>query len=288
MNQKFFTSGWKDYELLDSGDKLRLEKVAGKYLVRPDSTALWKKSTDHPAWQKPDAVYLEGSWHNPNGLDVLDVTRGDITLHARLTSFKHLGFFPEQGAQWDWLREVIRVRNSMGKSTSVLNLFAYTGAATVVAAHAGASVCHVDAAKGSVNWASEHAAANNLSSAPIRWIVDDVRKFVQREVRRGSRYDAILLDPPVFGRGSKGEVWRLADHIYELVSDISQIYSSDPAAFLLNTYATELYPTAMLHVCEDLLPESMRGSLEVAPVGLISTENGRLMQTGDCVYWSAR
>ena len=208
---------WKDYELLDCSDGEKLERWGKYLLVRPDPQALWKTPRRHPGWEHPDARYSRshqggGAWSINSLPQQWTVNYQDLKFHVKPMNFKHTGLFPEQAANWDFLLETLP---RAGRQLQVLNLFAYTGGATVAAARAGASVCHVDAARGMVAWAKENAALSGLKDAPIRWIVDDCEKFLQREIRRGRRYDAILLDPPSYGRGPGGEVWKLEDKILD-------------------------------------------------------------------------
>ena len=207
----WIADGWKDYELLDCSSGEKLERW-GKYtLVRPDPQAIWQTERLHPGWRKPDARYRRsetggGAWSRHSLPPSWEIRYRELTFKVKPMSFKHTGIFPEQAANWDWAMEKIR---TAGRPIRVLNLFAYTGAATVAALAAGASVCHVDAAKGMVAWAKENAAASGVADRPVRWIVDDCAKFVEREIRRGKRYDAIIMDPPSYGRGPDGEVWKL-------------------------------------------------------------------------------
>lgn len=251
--QEIIVPAWKDYELIDSGDGLRLERL-GKYtLVRPDSNILWTKTKpDHPAWTNPDLRYTgrshKGSWEGSTSLlEGWWISYGEMTLKVLPTQFGHIGVFPEQAGHWVWLDEVVHTLSDSKKKASVLNLFAYTGAASIVAAKAGATVCHVDASKASIYKAKENAAASDLPETAIRWIVEDALKFLRREVRRGNQYDIILMDPPVFGRGPKGEIWRLEAHIKELAELSRELLPKD-GKLLVNVYATSLYPQSILRV----------------------------------------
>ena len=224
------SDAWRDYRLLDCSDGERLESWGGVVLVRPDPQVIWKGGRSHPAWSDPHARYIRsstggGRWENYKPVPERTLRYGSLRFHVRPTNFKHTGLFPEQAANWDWAAGLIR---AAGRPVRVLNLFAYTGAATLACAAAGASVCHVDAARGMVQWARENAAASGLSAAPIRYIVDDCVKFVQREIRRGSRYDAVILDPPSYGRGPGGEIWKLEEQLYEYMEPLYR-YGLDAA-----------------------------------------------------------
>ena len=215
-----YTKDWKDYELLDCSGGERLERWGNVVLIRPDPQVIWNTPKEHPLWHRADARYIRskeggGHWECRRQLpEAWNINYKDLQFKISPTGFKHTGLFPEQAVNWDMMREKI---TGAGRSVKVLNLFAYTGGATLAAASAGASVCHVDAAKGMVHWARENAELSSLAERPIRWIVDDCAKFVEREIRRGNTYDAIIMDPPSYGRGPGGEVWKLEDQIYDLV-----------------------------------------------------------------------
>jgi 23S rRNA (cytosine1962-C5)-methyltransferase len=256
-------SAWPDYELLDSG--------FGRHtVVRPDPNVLWEPShPEHPAWKNPDARFVGPN--SPSGWDVSAELAGgweiawkDLRFKVRPTPFRHMGLFPEQAAHWQWIEDVIKQAVAQGKKPRCLNLFGYTGGASLAAAKAGATVCHVDASKGSVFWAKENAKLSGLPEDSIRWIVDDVRKFIRREARRGQQYDLILMDPPVFGRGPKGEIWRLEDEIQGLAIDTKAILSKDAVGVLVNAYATTLYPYSIMRVFEAALGrQCLLGSLNI-------------------------
>lgn len=282
---KFITEPTEGYELIDTGNGLRLERVGTHTVVRPDPSVLWPPtSPDHPAWHNPDARFSpddQGHWKYRRD----DLSSGwDATFHgARVlvkpTPFRHIGVFPEQGANWEWLERIIKDADG---PVHVLNLFGYTGVASIVAARAGAKVTHVDASKGTVFWASDNARRTGLGEKGIRWIVDDVSKFVAREVRREAHYDIILLDPPVFGRGTKGEVWRLEEDLPRLLEDVSKIFSKEPLGFLLNFYATALYPESVARLVTRTI-EPVVGACTVAMLTLRESESKALFQTGYCV-----
>ena len=234
-------NGWKQYRILDTSQLEKLESWHGVTLVRPDPQIIWKTPKKHPGWKKADGHYSRsssggGSWAFAKKLPTsweMDYEPLGLTFKIQPTGFKHTGLFPEQAVNWDWMAEQIR---SAGRPISVLNLFSYTGGATLACASAGASVCHVDASKGMVQWARENAALSGLTEKPIRWIVDDCEKFVAREIRRGRKYDAVIMDPPSYGRGPGGEVWKLEENIYDLVELCSGVLSDDPLFFLLKTH----------------------------------------------------
>ncbi|MBQ8448629.1 MAG: class I SAM-dependent methyltransferase, partial [Clostridia bacterium] len=237
----WIADGWKEYELIDTSDGLRLERW-GKYtLVRPDPQVIWRDVKKNPLWKKADGVYSRegggGKWSRLAVPESWNVNYGELKFKIKPMGFKHTGLFPEQAVNWDWFSELIR---NAGRPIKVLNLFAYTGGASVAAAAAGASVCHVDASKGMVQMAKENAALSGLADAPIRYIVDDCEKFVEREIRRGNKYDAIIMDPPSYGRGPNGEVWKLEECIGRFVSSAAKLLSDEPLFFLLNSYTTGL------------------------------------------------
>ena len=246
-----YTKDWKDYELLDCSGGERLERWGNVVLIRPDPQVIWNTPKDHPFWHKADARYIRskeggGHWECRRKLpEAWNIGYKDLEFKISPTGFKHTGLFPEQAVNWDMMREKI---SGAGRSIKVLNLFAYTGGATLAAASAGAAVCHVDAAKGMVHWARENAELSSLAEKPVRWIVDDCAKFVEREIRRGNTYDAIIMDPPSYGRGPGGEVWKLEDQIYDLVKLCTGVLSDEPLFFLLNSYTTGLSASTMAYV----------------------------------------
>jgi len=257
---------WTDYELLDCSGGERLERWGRFTLVRPDPQAIWRTPREHPGWRSPDARYVRskaggGRWQRGCVPDRWRVCYGALAFGVSLMNFKHTGLFPEQAANWEYISEKIR---SAGRDVSVLNLFAYTGGATLAAAEAGASVCHVDAARGMVSRAKENAAASGLADKPVRWIVDDCGKFVKRETRRGRRYDAIIMDPPAFGRGPSGEVWKLEDGLYDFVKLCAGALSGDPLFVLINSYTTGLSPSTLAYIAQSLLG----GRAESGEIGL--------------------
>ncbi len=275
---------WQDYELIDASDGERLERWGKYILVRPDPQVIWKNSKTAPEWKKADAEYNRsksggGSWGKNSLPESWTVGYNGLKFKLKAMSFKHTGLFPEQAANWDFLRKLITER---GKGVKVLNLFAYTGAASVACAAAGASVCHVDAAKGMVAQAKENAALSGLADAPIRYIVDDCKKFIEREIRRGNKYDVIILDPPSYGRGPSGEVWKLEDCIDELLSLCVKLLSEKPLALVYNSYTTGLSASsvgALLKINADRA--GLRGYTVFADeIGLPVTAKGVVLPCG--------
>ena len=278
---------WEDYELLDASDGERLERW-GKYVLRrPDPQIIWKNSATHKAWNKADATYKRsssggGGWSKNTLPATWNISYGELSFRIKPMGFKHTGLFPEQAANWDWFSELIR---NAHRPIKVLNLFAYTGGATVAAAKAGASVVHVDAAKGMVAQAKENAALSGLADAPIRYIVDDCKKFVEREIRRGNKYDAVIMDPPSYGRGPSGEVWKIEDSVDELITLTSQLLSNDPLFFLVNSYTTGLSPAAMQYILGLKVVSRYGGRLESEELGLRVSATGLAIPCGASARW---
>ena len=277
---------WKDYELLDASGGERLERWGSYILRRPDPQIIWngKKSG---SWNLADGVYKRsskggGGWVKNDLPAAWNISYGNLTFVLKPMGFKHTGLFPEQAANWDWFSDLIR---KAGRPIKVLNLFAYTGGATVAAAAAGASVVHVDAAKGMVAQAKENAALSGLADAPIRYIVDDCKKFVERELRRGNRYDAIIMDPPSYGRGPSGEVWKIEDCVDELVSLSAKLLSDDPLFFLINSYTTGLSPMAMQYILGLKVASVHGGHMEAGELGLPVTASGLAVPCGASARW---
>ncbi len=280
---------WSDYELLDCGGGEKLERWGNYTLVRPDPQAIWSTPRRHPGWRKADARYARshtggGSWDKRALPERWQVAYGALTFNIKPMNFKHTGLFPEQAANWDFAQSQIR---RAGRPVSVLNLFAYTGGATVACAAAGASVCHVDAAKGMVSWARENARSSGLEEAPIRWIIDDCGKFVEREIRRGRRYDAVIMDPPSYGRGPSGEIWKLVENLYPFVELVSGVLSDRPLFFLINSYTTGLAPSVLTYILETLITRRHGGHTESAELGLPVTETGLALPCGAAGRWTA-
>ena len=276
---------WKDYELLDTSDGERLERWGKYILVRPDPQVIWKNARESHLWTKADAGYRRsssggGAWSENKLPESWTISYRDLTFKVKPMGFKHTGLFPEQAANWDWFTDLIK---KAGRPIRVLNLFAYTGGATVAAAKAGASVCHVDAAKGMVAAAKENAALSGLANAPIRYIVDDCLKFVEREIRRGNTYDGIIMDPPSYGRGPTGEVWKIEDSVDALVSLTARVLSPNPLFFLLSSYTTGLSPSAMRYITEMRLGKKFGGKSEAEELGLAVTQSGSILPCGGSV-----
>ncbi len=283
-----YTKDWKDYELLDCSGGERLERWGNVVLIRPDPQVIWNTPKEHPLWHRADARYIRskeggGHWECRRQLpEAWNINYKDLQFKISPTGFKHTGLFPEQAVNWDMMREKI---TGAGRSIKVLNLFAYTGGATLAAASAGASVCHVDAAKGMVHWARENAELSSLAERPIRWIVDDCAKFVEREIRRGNTYDAIIMDPPSYGRGPGGEVWKLEDQIYDLVKLCTGVLSDEPLFFLLNSYTTGLSASAMAYVL-GVNMQKFGGGVSAEEIGLPVTASGMVLPCGSSAIWS--
>ena len=279
----FLADHWKDYVLLDAGNGMKLERWKGVTLLRPDPQAVWPMGI-HDA----DAGYHRsssggGSWEYRKDLpDSWTIQYRDLRFVVRPTGFKHTGLFPEQAVNWDFMAE--RIKNH-GGPCRVLNLFAYTGGATCALAKAGASVVHVDAAKGMVAWAKDNAKESGLESAPIRYIVDDCVKFVKRELRRGNRYEGILMDPPSYGRGPTGEMWKIENDLYPLVEDCAKLLSDNPAFFLINSYTTGLAPSVLSNVLKNALPY---GNVVSDEVGLPIRRDNLVLPCGATGRWTPK
>lgn len=281
--------GWKDYELIDCSQGERLERWGRYTLVRPDPQAIWTTPRTDPRWRRADGRYARsssggGAWEKKDVPERWTVGYKGLTFNVKPMNFKHTGIFPEQAANWDWAGELIR---RAGRPVSVLNLFAYTGGATVACAAAGASVCHVDAAKGMVAWAKENAQSSGVAEKPIRWIVDDCGKFVERELRRGRRYDAVIMDPPSYGRGPGGEVWKLEENLYSFVELVSRVLSDKPLFFLINSYTTGLAPSVLTYILETLVTGKYGGHTESDELGLPVTRSGLVLPAGASGRWTA-
>lgn len=283
---------WRDYELLECGDGLKRERWGQFTLVRPDPQIIWPRSGKKPGatWESWDGFYHRsetggGRWEFRKPLpDHWQISYGKLTFKIHPTSFKHTGLFPEQAVNWDWFGAKIKAARAAGREVSVLNLFGYTGAATVAAAAAGASVCHVDAAEGMVKWCRENAALSGLADAPVRYIADDCLKFVRREIKRGRKYDAIIMDPPTYGRGSTGEMWRLEDHLWELLTECRALLTDAPLFFLINAYTARLSPTVVANLLTELLA-SRGGQITAGEVGLPIAADGKVLPCGIYGRW---
>jgi len=281
---------WRDYELIDCSGGDRLENWGGHILLRPDPQAIWKTDRRDRRWRTPDAVYARsssggGRWEKRDVPECWRISYGELTFNIKPMNFKHTGVFPEQAANWDFAMDTIR---HAGRPINVLNLFAYTGGATIACAAAGASVCHVDAAKGMVSWARENAKASGLENAPIRWIVDDCSKFVEREIRRGRKYDALIMDPPSYGRGPSGEVWRLEDNLWDFVSLCSGVLSDDPLFVIINSYTTGLSPSVLTYMSESIFSSRFGGRSESGELGLPVTASGLVLPCGSTCRWTPK
>ncbi|MBR1848068.1 MAG: class I SAM-dependent methyltransferase [Lachnospiraceae bacterium] len=279
---------WKDYEVIDTSNGEKLERWGDYLLVRPDPQVIWNTPKELTGWRKPNGHYHRsnkggGEWEFFHLPEEWSISYRELTFHLKPFSFKHTGLFPEQAANWDWCRDLIK---SAGRPVKVLNLFAYTGGATVSAAAAGASVTHVDASKGMVTWAKENAVASGLANAPIRWLVDDCGKFVEREIRRGNKYDAIIMDPPSYGRGPKGEIWKIEDSIYPFLELTSQVLSDDPLFVLLNSYTTGLQPAVLNYMMSTVFAKRFGGHVEADEVGLPVTQSGLVLPCGAAGRWT--
>lgn len=284
----FISDQWKDYELLDAEGGERLERWGEIILIRPDPQIIFSGERRHPGWKNPNGRYFRsrsggGSWEFYRPFEDFSISYKSLKFHIRPTNFKHTGLFPEQAANWDWVGGLIA---RACRPIRVLNLFAYTGAATCACAAAGAQVCHVDAARGMVQWAKENAALSGLAERPVRYLVDDCEKFVERELRRGNRYDAIIMDPPSYGRGPGGEVWKLEEKLDSFVALCARLLSDDPLFFLINSYTTGLAPGVLQYLTDRILPPRFGGKTRVAELGLPVTASGLVLPCGASARWS--
>lgn len=283
-----FSQDWTDYELLDCSCGERLERWGKVTLIRPDPQVVWQTPKTHPLWKKADAVYHRsntggGQWEVRNRIpDRWEISYRDLTFNVKTMGFKHTGVFPEQAVNWDYVSDLI---NRQNRPVKVLNLFAYTGAATVSALKAGAEVVHVDASKGMVQWAKENALSSGVIDRPVRWIVDDCIKFVQREIRRGNRYDILIMDPPSYGRGPGGEVWKLENEVYHFVELCRDVLSDNPLAVLINSYTAGLSPAVMQYILGALVVPKYGGTVESEEIGLPVTQTGLLLPCGATAIW---
>lgn len=287
---------WKDYEVIDCSQGEKLERWGKYLLVRPDPQVIWDTPKREKGWKRMNGHYHRsskggGEWEFfdlPQEWTIhynLPINK-ELTFHLKPFSFKHTGLFPEQAANWNWFSTLIADAVKAGRPVKVLNLFAYTGGATIAAAAAGASVTHVDASKGMVTWAKENAVSSGLGDAPIRWLVDDCVKFVEREIRRGNHYDAIIMDPPSYGRGPKGEIWKIEDAIHPLIKLCTKILSDDPLFFLVNSYTTGLAPAVLTYMLATEL-KPWKGNVESQEIGLPVTESGLVLPCGASGRWSS-
>lgn len=290
----FIANNWKDYEVIDTSEGEKLERWGTYLLVRPDPQVIWNTPKKEKGWRKMNGHYHRsskggGEWEFfdlPQQWQIQYESpsfKQPLTFNLKPFSFKHTGIFPEQATNWDWFSEKIKHAN---RPVKVLNLFAYTGGATLAAAAAGASVTHVDASKGMVTWAKENAVASGLKDAPIRWLVDDCVKFVEREIRRGNHYDAIIMDPPSYGRGPKGEIWKIEEAIHPLVKLCTQILSDDPLFFLINSYTTGLQPAVLAYLLGTEM-KRFHGKVMAEEIGLPVSSNGLVLPCGASGRWES-
>ncbi len=284
----WIAENWKDYEVIDTANGEKLERWGDYILVRPDPQVIWSSDKNDRRWKKMNGHYHRskaggGEWEFFDLPEEWQIKYGDLRFNLKPFSFKHTGLFPEQATNWDWFGKLIREAN---RPVKVLNLFAYTGGATLSAAAAGAAVTHVDASKGMVNWAKENAISSGLGDKPIRWLVDDCVKFVEREIRRGNKYDAIIMDPPSYGRGPKGEIWKIEEAIYPFIELTMDILSDDPLFFLVNSYTTGLQPAVLTYMLSTTVKKRFGGNVESSEIGLPVSGNGLVLPCGASGRWS--
>ena len=287
-----FFDNWQDYELIDCSDGERLERWKDIILIRPDPQVIWKTPKDDPLWYQPHAIYNRsssggGSWQICKKMpEVWQIGLDTLRFNIKTMGFKHTGLFPEQAVNWQMTADIIK---NAGRPVKVLNLFAYTGGATVAALRAGASVTHVDASKGMTLWAKENAAASAVSDRPVRWLVDDCIKFVQREIRRGNTYDIIIMDPPSYGRGPGGEVWKLENEVYSFVEECSKLLSGDSLMMLINSYTTGLSPSVMEYILGETVGKKFGGATQSDEIGIpVSSKPGRVLPCGASAIWKSK
>lgn len=279
---------WKDYELIDCSCGERLERWGQHILIRPDPQVIWKTPKRNPMWKNADARYIRsntggGRWEVYKKLpDRWEISYKDLSFNIKTMGFKHTGLFPEQAVNWDLIREIIR---NAGRPVKVLNLFAYTGGATMAALAENAHTVHVDASKGMVSWAKENAVSSSFADRSVRWLVNDCIKFVQREIRRGNKYDIIIMDPPSYGRGPGGEVWKLEDSVYEFVELCSQVVSDDALALFLNSYTTGLSSAVMEYILSAVMCPKFGGTVSGDEIGLKATSSGLILPCGATAIW---
>ena len=286
----WIAKNWQDFELLDCTDGERLERWGDKIVIRPDPQVIWDGERRHPAWKASHGRYLRsktggGAWEKGKLPEKWQISYGDLNFQVGPMNFKHMGVFPEQAANWEYIQEKVR---TAGRPLQVLNLFAYTGGASIAALSAGAHVCHVDAARGMVSWARENARISGLEEAPCRWIVDDCVKFVEREIRRGRRYDAIILDPPSYGRGPDGEVWKLEEALYPFLCLVRDVLSDKPSFVLLNSYTTGLSASTITYMCQQVFGTKFGGETTSRELGLPVTQSGLVLPCGASARWEMK
>lgn len=286
----WIAENWNDYEVVDTSAGEKLERWGKYLLVRPDPQIIWNTPKNHRGWQNKNGHYHRsskggGEWEFFGLPKEWTIRYKELTFHLKPFSFKHTGLFPEQAANWDWFSALIRQAK---RPVKVLNLFAYTGGATLSAAAAGASVTHVDASKGMVTWAKENASSSGLSDAPVRWLVDDCAKFVEREIRRGSRYDAVIMDPPSYGRGPNGEIWKIEESIFPFLTRVSEILSDTPLFVLLNSYTTGLQPAVLSYMMNTVFTSRFGGRVEAGEIGLPVTTSSLILPCGASGRWVSK
>ncbi|MBR3815972.1 MAG: class I SAM-dependent methyltransferase [Clostridia bacterium] len=283
-----YSKDWKDYELIDCSCGERLERWGDIILVRPDPQVIWKTEKRNPLWKKANAYYHRsksggGAWEIRSRMpDFWSINYKDLTFNIKTMGFKHTGLFPEQAVNWDYTRELIK---KAGRPVKVLNLFAYTGGATIAPLAENAQVVHVDASKGMVAWAKENAVSSGVSDRNVRWIVDDCIKFVQREIRRGNKYDIIIMDPPSYGRGPGGEVWKLEDEVYNFVELCSELLYEDSIMMLINSYTTGLSASVMEYILGSVIRKKFGGRVSSSEIGLPVSESGMILPCGASALW---
>ncbi len=284
------SNGWKDYELIDCSDGERLERWGDILLIRPDPQALWNTKRENPLWKNAHARYIRsnsggGAWQFYKKIpEVWQIKYRDLSFNLKPMGFKHTGVFVEQACNWDFVRDVIE--KSGRNDVKVLNLFGYTGAATISALKAGASVCHVDASKGMVQWGKENAVSTGVADRSVRWIVDDCMKFVAREIRRGNKYDIIIMDPPSYGRGPGGEVWKLENEIYGFVDQCKELLTDDSLAVLINSYTAGVSPAVMSYILNTTVAKRFGGHAQADEIGLPVTQTGLVLPCGSTAIWT--
>lgn len=292
----WITDGWNDYEVLDTSAGEKLERWGDYILVRPDPQVIWNTPHKVREWKQKNGHYHRsnkggGQWEFFDLPEQWEISYGNLKFHLKPFHFKHTGLFPEQAVNWEWSGNLIREakKKNPGKEIKVLNLFAYTGGATVACADAGAAVTHVDASKGMVTWAKENAAASGLANAPIRYLVDDCVKFVEREIRRGNHYDAIIMDPPSYGRGPKGEIWKIEEKIFPLVQLCTKVLADKPLFFLINSYTTGLQPAVLSYMLNLEIKSRFGGTVEADEIGLpVRGKQGLVLPCGASGRWSRK
>lgn len=282
-------NNWKEYEVLDCTEGEKLERWGEYILLRPDPQVIWNTPRVSSYYNKLNGHYHRsskggGEWEFFNLPEQWSINYRELTFQLKPFSFKHTGLFPEQAVNWDWFSSIINNAVKQGRQIKILNLFAYTGGATIAAAAAGASVTHVDASKGMVTWAKENAISSNLADAPIRWLVDDCQKFVEREIRRGNKYDGIIMDPPSYGRGPKGEIWKIEESVFPFIQLAEQLLSDDALFFLVNSYTTGLQPAVLKYMLSTTLKKH-GGHVEADEIGLPVKESGLVLPCGASGRW---